>query len=426
MRTRTSILRLSALVVLPILGGTLAAQDRQLKDRDLKDLGKQLANYVEAREADEDVWDAEESVKDALAKLQKKLKGKDPLSLPADFGQAIWMSKKYEKAKVKRGKVADVESDARIFGEQEFEYTAWAPSKYSAKNGPYPLIISIHDEEPDTTPKSHIIEEWRDQDLRAGAIIVAPPMPEDFSIWSVAGTAENPGGVAYVLTTFNDVSQKYAIDFDRVYLAGRGTGVAAAIAIASLFPDRFAGVIGRAGDAGNTSPENFQNLPTYFAGGGGQATAFDTAIRSLGFDNCTLDPTGLGKDVWNWMQSHPRISNPMEVTLVPGAPFPNRASWIQVPPTDGQTAARIHATIDRATNTITVNGEGIDDFTIFLNDVLVDLDKPVIVICNGAENVDLIPRNLKVTLDMMYFARSDPGKVFVANKSYHLPPPASK
>jgi len=77
-------------------------------------------------------------------------------------------------------------------------------------------------------------------------------------------------------------------------------------------------------------------------------------------------------------------------------------------------------------NTITVEGEGIDEFTISYNDVLVDLDKPVTVICNGAENVDLIPRNLKVTLDMVYFARSDPGKVFVANKSYHLPPPTSK
>lgn len=389
-------------------------QEPQLKESDLRDLSEALADYIQARIENKDVMKTEDEVRQALDKVSKKLKGADPLASPADLGLALWSSYDYAKSRAPKGKVDTIEADA--IG-TEFEYAVWAPSKYSARNGPYPLVLCIPDQ--GESPKQHLTERWAAAEFRDNAILAAPPMPEDPALWGVAGDRTKPGGVAYVLTALKSVSEAYAIDFDRIYLCGRGAGVAAAVSIAGQFPDRFAGVLGRAGDAGEAAPENFRNLPTYFAGGGGQATALEEKITALGYDNCTIDPEGKDEDLWRWMQENPRNSYPTKVTLVPGDPYPTRAYWIQVPPQEG--SGHVEATIDRDSNTITIEATGVSDVQLYFNDRLVDLGQPVHVVCNGAEHVDEIPRSLKTMLDLVFNARSDPGKIFVARKTYHLP-----
>jgi len=59
--------------------------------------------------------------------------------------------------------------------------------------------------------------------------------------------------------------------------------------------------------------------------------------------------------------------------------------------------------------------------TIYFNDLIVDLDKPVKVVCNGAEHLDQIPRNLTTTLNLMFSTRSDPGKLYTAVRQFDLP-----
>lgn len=409
---------LTGILAISLLASSAWSQDRQMKDGDLKDLGKKLAEFIEAKASNKDVWEAETEVKDAIDKVTKKLKGRDALSSPADLGYALWLAKDYAKARVTKGKVTTIEHE--VFGKEDaFEYALWAPSKYSARDQAYPLMICIPEAGMD--PKTYLTEHLLDQDIRAGAILVAVPMPEDPALWTESGAPGNPGGLGYVLTTLRHVSDSYAIDFDRVYLCGRGDGVAIATKIAGRFPDRFAGVIGRAGDVGEGSPANFRNLPTYFAGAGAQASAFEAKVKELGFDNCTIDPDGKEEDVWVWIQDHARIANPVEVTLVPGDPFPTRAYWLQVPQAEYGGSASVDAKADRETNTIVIEANGIADVAVYFNDAIVDLDKPVTVICNGAEHVDEIPRSLKVTLDLIFQARSDPGKLYVATKSYHLP-----
>jgi hypothetical protein len=408
-----------ALVALAVAGSLSAAaiQDRQLKDSDIKRVSAKLADYIEARIENKGLLVAENELAEEIAKLEKKkLDGAELLGLPHDLGRALWLSRAYDKQKPKKGKLVDIESD---FGEVTFEYTVWTPSKYDARRNSYPLILCIPEEGKKT--KAFLTERWTESDLRDNAVIAAVEMPEDLELWSAGGDREKPGGLAFLLTTFKALSETHAIDFDRVYLSGRGAGVGAALAIAERFPDRFAGVIGRAGDAGDTSPENFRNLPTWFAGAGAKATAFQDGVKESGYDNCTVQPDGKGEDIWIWMQSHARNSNPDKVTLVPGVPFPNRAYWVQVPPFDGHGTARVDAEIDRATNTITIQAEGVQQVTLYFNDLLVDMSKPVKVICNGVENEDLIPRDLPLTLDLIFFARCDPGKVFVATKNYSVP-----
>ena len=400
----------------PLLASPL--QERQLKDSDLKKLAEKLGDFMEAKKEKKGIAKTEVELGEVLEKLTKKLKGGDPLALPSDMGRALWLSQRYDKARTKKGKLVDETFEDTFIG-GELTFAVWTPKSYNPKSQAYPLIITIPEDDPDLSPSDHIGQKWTDATIRENAILVAPTMPDDVSTWGQAGSPGEAGGLAHVLTTLRTVLGKYAVDPDRIYLSGRGAGVAAALSIASYFPDRFAGVIGRSGDPGLVAPHNMGNLPTYFAAAGGGATSYQTSVKEAGFDNCTLDPEGDEASVWSWIEEHPRAANPTEVTLVPGSPFPVRAYWVRVPPST-ETDSRLDARIDRATNTIHVDATGIANMTLYLNDDLVDLSQPVTVICNGQSTTETIPRNLKLTLQLMFDAVSDPGRVFVAAPSYSV------
>jgi len=414
--------KLTFLAILTLTAPLLTAgtQERQFKDSDLKKFAAKLSDYIEAKQQNKGLVKAEEAIGVELAKLTKKLKGADPLSSATDLGQALWLSHDYAKARTKKGKVTDENFESSFFGDDGLDYAIWAPKGYKPKSEAYPLIITIPDDDPEMSPSQHIMQNWLESDVRDNAILVAPTMPEDLESWTTPGSPGAAGGVAYVLTTLKAVAERYAVDPDRVYLSGRGAGAAAALKIASYFPDRFAGVIGRSGDASEIAYQNMRNLPTYFAGSGSFATAYQEQVKGAGYDNCTIEMEGKELDIWAWIQEHRRAASPDEVTLVPGAPFPVRAYWLSVRPST-ETDAKLDARIDRDTNTIHIDSEGISDVTLYLNDTLVNLDEPVTVICNGAETVESIPRSLKLTLNLIFNAVSDSGRVFVAVQSYSIP-----
>jgi hypothetical protein len=412
-----------ALIALSLLAAATPFAQEQMRPADHDSLGKAIAEYIEARNKNQGIDKAQEAIAAELEKVKKRLKTtRDPLAMSADLGKALWSSSSYATARgVKKGKVATTAIPAPYADEDSkktIEYAISAPARYDPKRA-YPLLLCVP--ERGQKPQDHLGDQWTLAAIKENAILVAAPMPEDPALWSEGGGPEAPGGIAHLLTVFGAVARTYAIDFDRIYLCGRGEGVAAAVTIASRFPDRFAGVIGRSGDVGETGADNFRNLPTFFAGAGAGATAFQGKIDAAGYGNCTVKPDGSEEDIWAWIEKNPRVSNPAEVVLVPGSPFPIRAYWLEVPALDTQGGARITGKIDRATNTVTVDAEGIASTTLYFNDQLVDLDKPVKVVCNGSENVALIPRNLPLTLQLMYQSRSDPGKVYTANKTFDVP-----
>jgi pimeloyl-ACP methyl ester carboxylesterase len=284
----------------------------------------------------------------------------------------------------------------------------------------YPLILCVTDV--GEKPTDHLTERWTDSDIRDNAILVAVPPPSDAESLLEGINQAKETGIGNVAYLWSRAIRNYAIDFDRVYLAGHGRGVELALTYGANFPDRFAGVIGRSGDASEVVAENLRNLPTYFAGAGAKATELADKLKSLGYDNATIQPEGKETDVWSWIQSHPRVSNPTDVVLYVGSPAPNRAYWIEVSPSDGQGTPFLKAKADRATNTITVEGEGISKFNVYFNDILLDLDKPITVIANGTSNERTVPRSLKRTMDLILNSRSDPGKFYVASMEFDLPP----
>ena len=402
----------------------IPGQERYLKDSDLKKVGASLTAYLEARDEGEGVTEAEVKLKAEISKLEKKL-AKTPakgnlLASPGDLGRALWLSFDYDHKKriAKAGKVSEQKTwDDYLFTKKDpLNYAVWTPEKYRPKTDAYTLILLIPDE--GEKPFDCITEDWTDPGLRS-AIIAAPAMPEDTSLW------EENDGFARVLGLYKELTNNWAIDFDRIYLAGQGRGVQTAVTIASIWPERFAGVIGRRGEVGAIEADNFSNLPCYFAGGGPKTEAFGEQAKALGYDGITLQPDGLEEDIWTWIQAHPRNSYPSHVVLL-AAGRTTRMYWLAVPLTSDSTLVRLEATIDKESNTVTVEGVGATEFTLYFSDALLDLDKEVTVVANGEVYKDKIPRSFRQTVNSFYKAAIDPGKVLVASKFYHLPAPAEE
>lgn len=412
----TRILFGAALLAVPALA---FAAEELFKPAEYDSVGKKLTGYIEARNKSAGIDKALEDVGKELEKVSKRIK-RDPLSLPGEMGKVLWASFEYsKKGSAAKGKVDARTEPAYWDAKTKLEFAVWVPAKYDTKKS-YPLVLCIPDA--GEKPTTHLTERWIDQEIREGAILLAVPMPENAEAILEGITQSKETGMGNVGFLYSRAIRNYAVDFDRVYLAGHGRGVELALAYGANFPDRFAGVIGRSGDAGAVVAENLRNLPTYFAGAGAKATELADKLKSLGYDNATIQPEGKETDVWSWIQGHARVSNPAEVVLYVGSPAPNRAYWLEVRPSDGQGTPYLKAKVDRATNTITVEGEGVPKFTVYFNDTLVDLDKPVKVIANGTANERTVPRSLQRTLDLVLNSRSDPGKFYVASMDYDLPP----
>ncbi|MBL8863405.1 MAG: hypothetical protein JNK02_15545 [Planctomycetes bacterium] len=414
--TRTTLTALAALV---LSAPAFALQGEELlKPAEVDGVGKKLASYVQARVKAEGIDKAFDEVNKELEKVGKRIK-REPLSLPAEMGRALWAAFSDDrKGSVAKGKVDSLTTEAYWDKKTKLSYAVWIPAKYDARKS-YPLILCIADS--GQKPSDHLTEDWTDSQVREGAILFSVPQPSDAASLLEAITSTKETGMGNVAWSYSHAIRRYAVDFDRVYLAGRGRGVELAVAYGANFPDRFAGVIGRAGDTGEVVAENLRNLPTYFTGAGARANELAEKLKTLGYDNATVQPEGKEADAWSWIQSHPRASNPAEVVLFVGAPTPNRSYWIEVRPSDAQ-GMHVKAKIDRATNTVTVEGEGVPRFTLYFNDVLLDLDKPVKVVANGTANERTVPRSLQRTLDLVLNSRSDPGKFYVASMDFDLPP----
>jgi len=395
------------------------------KDSEHKKVGKLMAECIEAYVKRDGQRDAQAELSEYLDKKWKKgAEGRSPLSLSDDLGAALWYATDYTKVKgIKKGRIEDLEIPVPFYGE-DFVSTSsvWIPKKYSAKEK-YPLVMIIpaQGERPEDTLNEH----WAEAEVRDGAILVALGMPEKTENWGALGTQNKPeeaGGTGILLSTFKHCQQSFAVDFDRVFLAGHGAGVEAAMLIANSFPDRFCAIVGRSGDAAAIAPENMSNLPCFFAGGGKRATEYSEQAADGGYAECQVQADAKLPDIWAWMQETRRRSNPEQVVLRPGQPFPNKAYWVVVPPIAYGEDARLVAKADRASNTITIEAKGITSVEVFLNDSLVDLEKPVKVVCNGAVNEDVIPRSFAFMMTSIYTSRSDPGKLYTASRSYDLAP----
>ena len=396
-----------------VLAGLPSAQgQRTLDDEDLEALGAGLKAYVEARTAALGVDEARASVGRALAALESRAAGRDPLAHAADLGRGFELSRGLGKRKLKKGKVVEEVHEGGSFG-RGLEYAYRVPRSYQPSEKRYALVVAIPDE--GETPADHIRSSWSEAPFQEWVLVVCPRMPEERAEWDQVMVAGRPGGLCHVLSALRIAEERFAVDHDRIYVVGHGKGVPAAVAAGNYSPQRFAGIVGRRGDAGELAPDNFDNLPTFFIGGGSNARAFQ---EKAGSEASRIEPEASADELWRWMLDHPRVAGPEKVRLVVGKPFPTRAYWLRVAPSAPDAGAT--AEIDREANRLTIRGHGISHATLYLNDALVDLSRPVEVVCNENEVTVELRRHLSTVLDLYVDGTSDPANVYVCEARFDM------
>lgn len=416
MRTSQRLSRLAAasiplfLFVCPATGQSVSRVD----DEQIAKLASALAAHTQAQEAGRGIEKAREALERELERLTKERPGWDPLRQSQDLGRAWQLAR--GNADERPGRIATEVVEPGSFGGAGLALTYRLPKGYAPAKTRYPLILTIPDF--DEEPAEHLRAQWTLPAILDAAILVSPAMPSKREDWAQVAVHGRPGGLAHVLTAVRVASERFAVDFERIYVVGRGKGVPAAIAAGNTTPQRFAGVVGRAGDAGDLGPDNFVALPILLLGSGAKGSELERKAKAAGVDTITLLAAGGEQELWSWMLDNPRRSIPESVTVVPGDPFPTRVAWLQIAPSASD--ARATARIERATNTIHLTSNGVHKATLLLHDGLVSLDRPVRFVCNGIEQTGALQRSLTTALELLHDGTSDPACVYVARADLDL------
>jgi poly(3-hydroxybutyrate) depolymerase len=388
--TPTLPLRLTLLAVLGLAAGP---GELKLKATDHKKFGELVSTYFNAMDEQKDIQAKLQDVLDQIEATEKRLKNPKLLASVEDWEEVfrlVTADRLKGDLKTKKNEVASIKTKHPNGFDVQFSY--FIPKAYDPrKGGPMPLVLTVPDAGED--PTAHLNTHFSDAALRAGAILIAVQMGTDTSVWGTFGSKDAPGGVISVMNALGIASREFALDLNRVFLAGAGQGYAAAEATAASYPHLFAGLIGL-GDvtsANGANLGNFRNTPTLLVQGKDGAKAIEAKIGELGFGNCTALPEGGPADLWPWVGKNKRTAYPAQITFSPVSDYAKRAHWISLEGLQVSENPRVEAKADRETNTITVDAQKVADIIIYLNDSLVDMDKPVRFVINGSAQEQTVP-----------------------------------
>lgn len=385
----------------------------KLKESDHAVLSRKVGAYFKALQEEKGIFQSLQEVVDQIEATEKaKMKGGKLLASVADWEEIFRIVNEglLVTTLKKKGEVTAVKlkSDSAI----EVNIAYCVPKK--APKGALPLVLIACDG--GESPSGHLNAVWSDAIIRESAILVAIDLGKDTQSWGVFGSPTAPGGAYQVMTTLSLIQREFPVDCNRRFLVGSGKGFAAVEATAASYPQVFAGVMGIGDvamtDAGNL--QNFRGLPTLLLKGGEESKAIGAKLEENGFANCTQLPEGGASEAWEWMGKNRRVSYPTHVTFAPKSDNARTAHWISLVGFQSAENPRIEATADRASNTITVDSQKITDLVIFLNDELVDMDKPVRFVINGAPHEQTVQRNAPEMIKNQY-NWGDWGRVFTAS-----------
>jgi len=408
MQNRKRASSLALLLVAPLALGLTRPWDTVLKDSDHKKIGKEVAAYWEAKTEKKDIQKTFDKLSETIEKTQKKIKDGDILAVTEDW-EAIFQyaSTTGMKDRVRKGRIATEDMEG-AFGELSVTYVA--PRKYASKRGVVPVILAVAEEGADA--EAYLEESWADEGLREGAVV------------AVVGTSgvddwEGQSGVFAVMSTFTAIKSAFAVDYDRVFLAGSGKGYGMAAATASAFPQLFAGLVGL-GEVPIVPAGNFRTIPTLFTADCEGSKSVTEQVGNLEFGNCTLEDGADGAAVWAWISEKQRDPYPTQITFSPRLGAAQAAHWLRVDGVEFEASPRIDAVVDREANTIQIDADKISTVEIFFNDYLLALSDPVKVVINGTVHEELVTRNPRTMIDLIY-VQGDWGRVFTNFSSFTVP-----
>ncbi|MDU1890207.1 MAG: alpha/beta hydrolase [Dysgonomonas sp.] len=331
--------------------------------------------------------------------------------------QEIWNNKEIIKGDLR------MKFDYKIFGE--------APSDGRS------LYISLHgggNTRPEVNDK-----QWQNQIKLykpEEGLVIAPRAPwDDWNMWfrpEIDGFFDDLIHLAIAMENVNP---------DKVYLLGYSAGGDGLYRMAPRMADRWAASSMMAGHPGDASQVNLRNLP-FMIWMGEKDGAYDrnkwAATIGQRLDSLQAnDPAGyihethIVKDKGHWMELADAAAIPW-MAKYERNPYPDRIVWLQekvIHPffywlgvSKDEAKAGMKAVVTRSGNTITILENDYNELTVFLNDKMFDLNKPVIVKYRGKEifnkkvarSIYNIEKNLNDRKDVRYMF---PAKLVVENNS---------
>jgi len=389
----------------------------KLKESDHKALSKLVGAYFSALNDEKGIFESLQKLLEQIAATDKRLKGAKLLASVGDWEQVFRITTEdhLEETLKKKGEVTSTKLKSDSL---ELNIAYCTPKK--AAKGALPLVLSVCDV--GQSPSDNLNTNWNDPVVREGAILVALDLGKDTQSFGLFGSPTAPGGTFLIMTALRLVQREFPIDCNRRYLAGAGKGFAAVEATATSYPHVFAGVIG-IGDVALADPgnlENFRSLPSLFLKGGDGVKAIEAKLGEFGFSNCRLEAAGGVTEAWDWIGKNPRSAYPDHVTFAPKIDQASSVYWVSLSGFQSSEKPHVDAKADRASNTITIDAQKVANVLVYLNDELVDLDKPVRFVINGTIHEQTVERNAPEMIKNQYHG-GDWGRVFMASVSQNVP-----
>lgn len=332
-------------------------------------------------------------------------------------------------------------------GSQMYQYGLYVPNSYSPDKA-HGLVVCLHGA--GFTGDSYL-ERWQTR-LGDGYILACPTLP--MGTWWTR-TAED-----LVLATIRTVEARYRVDPDRVFLTGMSNGGIGAYLIGAHHAARFAAVVPMAGGLPEVLLpflENFRQTPIYIIHGKQDqvmpvrmSRSIDEALTELGYahvyrEHDRVHPHAGGHffpreelpDLVAWLARQHRDPSPKKLTVVQDASHLLSFGWVRIDATDRIAefsenllgahdeliASRRYAKLEAAVvgpNRIEVRAQRVRRYTLYLNDALADLSRPVTVVTNGAVSFEgPVTPSVRTLLHEARF-RQDPRMLFPASISVNV------
>ncbi|GAB4150023.1 MAG: hypothetical protein Fur0037_18440 [Planctomycetota bacterium] len=446
----TTGLTLAALLVLqqPQAGG--GEQDKPLLSvAELKSLNKKLAAWIEAKK---DYDDAPMNRRPAASRKHEKAKEsfikewesrsekvktdllKSIPDLRAIFDNVLPYDRASGSNSIKRLELKDPRAPEKY-------YALYVPRSYRVDE-PLRTVVVI----PGRRGESDWVEArewfentWGGSESLKDTVFNVTQVPNDFEFEPVPDfskegeDAKEVKRIALVLVSWGVTMKTYNLDRDRIYLdAGHGsTGFA--LRLATMFPDRFAGLILRnPADVPDIRLGSLNGMPVIAVADGAskaEAGKLQQRLNALKDGSCRLlDATdeypfkASAPELEKWMAETKRDLMIPRVVVEPNHPRFTKAYWVSIEHMDNiigvplDKRARIEVQANRKQNRITVKAEGVSAFTLLLNDQLADLDDPngITIVVNGQAQVHKRGRDFGRMFDLLYKQKLDTGWLFPA------------
>ncbi|MFY9342830.1 MAG: hypothetical protein WAT39_10095 [Planctomycetota bacterium] len=299
---------------------------------------------------------------------------------------------------------------AEAIKEEQLNYSFFLPKTYKAATPHRTLLLvpgTIAADKPSdwVKPVDWFSATWDKSTLSGDTIVQLPVIPSGLEMdpipdYSREGAEDEENRrIKTVFRTFGEVMSTYNVDRARVFLdCGRGA-CGFALRLMTLFPDRFGGAVLRLpSEVDDIRLGSLTGVPVLLLRTAATAAVVDALKKRLeevspgkitALDVADEYPhKGANAQIEEWLKDKRRNMLPPRVVIEPNHDRYNRAYWVDIDTADSLLSAapdkkpRLEVQADRKTNRITVKAVGVEQFKLFLNDDLVDLDKEFTVVIN--------------------------------------------